>query len=268
MLINKIYLLFLFSYFFLKFFLKKYIKILLFFIFFSSCGLLKSSGKKSNLNKDIVNKKTPTSVKVNDYLNKYSALAILEMKRYRIPASITLAQGLLESSYGNGRLAVEANNHFGIKCHKSWRGKKIYHDDDEKNECFRKYRDVADSYRDHSLFLKNRSRYSSLFDLDIKNYRAWAKGLKKAGYATDPKYANKLISLIDRYQLYRFDKIKRRDLLNQKVDESKKIIHNVKTGDTLFSISKKYNVPINQIIKNNNLQNNLIKVGQILIITL
>ena len=190
------------------------------------------------------------------------------MKRYRIPASITLAQGLLESSYGNGRLAVEANNHFGIKCHKSWRGKKIYHDDDEKNECFRKYHDVADSYRDHSLFLKNRSRYSSLFDLDIKNYRAWAKGLKKAGYATDPKYANKLISLIDRYQLYRFDKIKRRDLLNQKVDESKKIIHNVKTGDTLFSISKKYNVPINQIIKNNNLQNNLIKVGQILIITL
>ena len=128
--------------------------------------------------------------------------------------------------------------------------------------------DVADSYRDHSLFLKNRSRYSSLFDLDIKNYRAWAKGLKKAGYATDPKYANKLISLIDRYELYRFDKIKRRDLLNQKVDESKKIIHNVKTGDTLFSISKKYNVPINQIIKNNNLQNNLIKVGQILIITL
>ena len=108
----------------------------------------------------------------------------------------------------------------------------------------------------------------SLFDLDIKNYRAWAKGLKKAGYATDPKYANKLISLIDRYELYRFDKIKRRDLLNQKVDESKKIIHNVKTGDTLFSISKKYNVPINQIIKNNNLQNNLIKVGQILIITL
>ena len=259
---------YLFLYFFLKNFLKKYLKLLLFFIFFSSCGLLKSSSKQGDLNKEIVNNKKSTFLKVNDYLNKYSALAILEMKRYRIPASITLAQGLLESSYGKGRLAVEGNNHFGIKCHKSWRGKKIYHDDDEKNECFRKYRDVADSYRDHSLFLKNRSRYSPLFDLDIKNYRAWAKGLKKAGYATDPKYANKLISLIDRYQLYKFDKIKRRDLLNQKVDKSKKIIHNVKTGDTLFSISKKYNVPINQIIENNNLQNNLIKVGQILIITL
>ena len=266
--INKINLFLLFSYFFLKFFLKKYIKLLIFFIFFSSCGLLKSSSKQSSLSKDLENKKTSTYVKVNDYLNKYSAFAISEMKRYKIPASITLAQGLLESSYGKGRLAVEANNHFGIKCHKSWRGKKIYHDDDEKNECFRKYSDVSDSYRDHSLFLKNRSRYASLFDLDIKNYRAWAKGLKKAGYATDPKYADKLISLIDRYELYRFDKIKRRDLLNQKVDESKKIIHNVKTGDTLFSISKKYNVPINQIIKNNNLQNNLIKVGQILIITL
>tara|TARA_B100000941_G_scaffold274251_1_gene235248 strand:+ start:615 stop:1361 length:747 start_codon:yes stop_codon:yes gene_type:complete len=248
--------------------LKNYIKILLFFIFFSSCGLLKSSSKQSKLNKDLKNNKTSTSFKVNDYLSKYSEFAILEMKRYKIPASITLAQGLLESSYGRARLAVEANNHFGIKCHKSWRGKKIYHDDDEKNECFRKYRNVSDSYRDHSLFLKNRSRYSSLFNLDIKNYRAWAKGLKKAGYATDPNYADKLISLIDRYELYRFDKIKRRDLITQQSDKSKKIIHNVKTGDTLFSISKKYNVPINQIIINNNLQNNLIKVGQILIITL
>ena len=126
----------------------------------------------------------------------YSEIAMDEMIQFGIPASITLSQGILESGIGKGRLAVEANNHFGIKCH-DWNGKKIYHDDDEEQECFRKYDNPEYSYRDHSLFLSNRGRYSFLFDLKRDDYKQWAKGLKKAGYATDPKYPQKLIDLSD-----------------------------------------------------------------------
>jgi len=122
------------------------------------------------------------------YIATYKDIAIEKMKEYKIPASITLAQGILESGSGNSKLATEGNNHFGIKCHKDWTGKKIYVDDDELHECFRKYKKAEDSYRDHSLFLTQRGRYSFLFDLDITDYKAWAKGLKQAGYATNPKY--------------------------------------------------------------------------------
>ena len=139
------------------------------------------------------------------YIDKYSDLAISEMKIYNIPASITLAQGILESGNGTSRLAVDANNHFGIKCH-GWEGKEIYADDDEENECFRKYNDVKESYRDHSSFLIKNKRYSFLFDLDITDYKSWSKGLQKAGYATSKTYSDKLISIIDRYSLYKFDK--------------------------------------------------------------
>lgn len=142
--------------------------------------------------------------KTDTYIEKYSYLAIKEMKEFQIPASITLAQGILESGNGESRLATEGNNHFGIKCH-GWEGQEIYADDDEENECFRKYKKVEDSYRDHSLFLSKRGRYSFLFELDITDYKAWAKGLKKAGYATSPTYAEKLISLIERYNLQKFD---------------------------------------------------------------
>ena len=142
--------------------------------------------------------------KTDIYIEKYSYLAIKEMKEFRIPASITLAQGILESGNGESRLATEGNNHFGIKCH-NWEGEEIYADDDEENECFRKYKKVEDSYRDHSLFLSKRGRYSFLFELNITDYKAWAKGLKKAGYATSPTYAEKLISLIERYNLQKFD---------------------------------------------------------------
>lgn len=141
-----------------------------------------------------------------EYIKKYSALAISEMERTGVPASITLAQGLLESGAGRSTLATKANNHFGIKCHKSWRGEKVYHDDDAPQECFRAYSKAEDSFRDHSDFLRYYDRYKFLFDLEITDYQGWCYGLKKAGYATDPAYATKLISLIDTYDLTRFDK--------------------------------------------------------------
>lgn len=126
------------------------------------------------------------------------------MNKYKIPASITLAQGILESSDGNSELASKSKNHFGIKCHSDWQGEKVYHDDDKANECFRKYDNVRDSYDDHSKFLQKK-RYADLFSLSIKDYKGWAKGLKKAGYATNPKYAKLLIEIIEENNLYRFD---------------------------------------------------------------
>ncbi|MAW30630.1 MAG: N-acetylmuramoyl-L-alanine amidase [Flavobacteriales bacterium] len=143
--------------------------------------------------------------KTDEYIDNYSDLAIKEMNLYNIPASITLAQAILESGNGESRLAVEGKNHFGIKCH-NWKGNKIYADDDEKNECFRSYASVSQSYNDHSLFLIENKRYASLFLLNISDYKAWAKGLKKAGYATNPKYDKLLIDLIEKYNLSKFDK--------------------------------------------------------------
>lgn len=140
-----------------------------------------------------------------EYIEKYKYIAIKEMIDYQIPASITLAQGILESGSGNSRLAVEANNHFGIKCHSDWQGPKIFEDDDKKNECFRVYPSAEQSFRDHSLFLKNKKRYADLFTYEIEDYRSWAKGLKKAGYATNSKYPKLLIDLIERYSLYQYD---------------------------------------------------------------
>ncbi len=139
------------------------------------------------------------------YIEQWHETAVAEMKEFGIPASITLAQGILESGNGESFLAKEARNHFGIKCHQDWEGDKVYHDDDEDDECFRKYDDAEDSFRDHSLFLKDRRRYAFLFEEDPTDYEAWAKGLKKAGYATNPKYAKLLIELIERYELHRYD---------------------------------------------------------------
>ena len=142
-----------------------------------------------------------------EYIQTYKDIAIQEMKTHKIPASITLAQGLLESGAGNSALAREAKNHFGIKCHKGWEGDTYYMDDDEKNECFRSYDDVEQSFRDHSEFLCGRTRYAALFDLDITDYEGWAKGLKAAGYATNPKYAQLLIDRINLYDLAQYDQI-------------------------------------------------------------
>ncbi len=138
------------------------------------------------------------------YIKTYSSLAVEQQRKYRIPASITLAQGLLESGAGQSNLARRSNNHFGIKCHSDWTGGRVYHDDDLKGECFRKYTRVEESYEDHSKFLK-RSRYESLFRLKITDYKGWARGLQKCGYATDRAYANKLIKIIEDYELYRYD---------------------------------------------------------------
>ncbi len=141
-----------------------------------------------------------------DYIDKYSDLAIKEMKRTGVPASITLAQGILESNSGQSVLASKGNNHFGIKCHNDWSGKSMKMDDNAPNECFRVYPSAEASFRDHSDFLRSRDRYKSLFELKQTDYKGWARGLKKAGYATDPGYADKLITLIEDYELYRFDK--------------------------------------------------------------
>lgn len=139
------------------------------------------------------------------YIKEYADLAVEQMKKHKIPASITLAQGLLESGAGRSSLARKSNNHFGIKCHSDWRGKKTYHDDDAPKECFRVYSSVKDSYDDHSQFLKLGARYAFLFELKITDYKGWARGLKKAGYATDRSYANRLITIIEDYELYKYD---------------------------------------------------------------
>ena len=143
---------------------------------------------------------------IRDYIEQYAEVAVQKMHEYKIPASITVAQGIFESACGKSRLAVEGNNHFGIKCHE-WTGDTILVDDDELQECFRKYPSVAESYTDHSLFLTNRKRYSNLFQLDIMDYKAWAKTLKQDGYATNPQYADRLISLIERFNIARLDTI-------------------------------------------------------------
>ncbi len=145
------------------------------------------------------------------YIEKYKFIAMQERFDYGVPAAITLAQGILESGVGNGRLAKEANNHFGIKCHSDWTGKRIYKDDDAKDECFRVYDRAEDSYRDHSLFLAKKSRYEFLFKYKVTDYKAWAKGLKKAGYATNPKYPKLLIDLVERYNLGQYDKYSESD---------------------------------------------------------
>jgi flagellum-specific peptidoglycan hydrolase FlgJ len=203
-----------------------------------------------------------------EYLALFSVVAQEEMRLYSIPASITLAQGILESNSGRGRLSVEANNHFGIKCH-DWTGARIYHDDDASQECFRKYNDAKYSYRDHSLFLTTRSRYSKLFDLDKDDYKAWAKGLKAAGYATDSKYPHKLISLIERYELYKLDQevlgVKTPVLSVNNADSS--LTHVVTKGDTLYSISKKYNVTVYELQTLNGLNGTNLKIGQELFVS-
>ncbi|MBE14879.1 MAG: glucosaminidase domain-containing protein [Dokdonia sp.] len=201
---------------------------------------------------------------VSAYVETYAEIAKEEMLQYGIPASITLAQGILESGAGKGELVQKANNHFGIKCH-DWKGARVYHDDDEKGECFRKYSLAKFSYRDHSLFLTNRKRYLDLFKLPKDDYKAWAKGLRAAGYATDKKYPSKLISLIERYQLYKYDG----EVLGKSEDQYTKVTdqldqYTVQKGDTLYSIAKKYNLTVANLKQYNGLEDNAIFEGQVL----
>lgn len=216
-----------------------------------------------------------TTAMVLEYIQMYKDIAKKDMVDYGIPASITLGQGILESGAGTGPLSAQANNHFGIKCHKEWTGPSVKYDDDEAQECFRKYDNPNESYRDHSLFLTSRDRYSSLFKLDKNDYKGWAKGLKNAGYATDIAYPTKLIGLIERYQLQQYDaEVLGIDYVPTKtigVDSTKAIAntdysHQVIKGDTLYSISKRYNISIDDLKKKNNISDSGISIGQKLIV--
>ncbi|MGN1210481.1 MAG: glucosaminidase domain-containing protein [Candidatus Cryptobacteroides sp.] len=180
------------------------------------------------------------------YIRKWAPMAVNEMRRSGVPASITLAQGLVESNAGRSALAVKGNNHFGIKCHNTWKGAKIHFDDDAKGECFRKYPRAEDSFRDHSDFLRYRDRYKFLFDLKPTDYRGWAYGLKKAGYATDPTYPAKLISVIERYGLSKYDTRKGRKDKAEDVPQSPTVLEQpVLVEDSMgypefsFSLSRK-----------------------------
>ena len=232
---------------------------------------------------------------VNDftiaYIGMYKNIAIDKMEKYNIPASITLAQGILESGNGLSTLAKKSNNHFGIKCHSGWKGKRVYHDDDKKGECFRKYPTPEGSFNDHSIFLTGRGRYEFLFDLKPDDYKAWAKGLKKAGYATDRKYPKKLISFIETFELYKYDdlvldaKAYKRAL---KIDDSKfqdkessiaentiadnsiddsDIFVTVAKGDTLYSIAKGNDLSVDDLKRINGLDSNEISIGMKLLVT-
>src|SRR5690606_9116495 len=215
--------------------------------------------------------KTPTSTIPNSteaYILQYADIAMEEMRKYKIPASITLAQGILESGSGKGRLAVEANNHFGIKCH-GWTGEVIHHDDDASQECFRKYTHANQSFEDHSTFLTTRGRYADLFKLDLDDYEGWAKGLRAAGYATDRKYPEKLISLIERFQLHKYDEAVLGTSSKPKssgttVVSNDATTHEVVKGDTLYSLSKKYDTTVEALQKLNNLKGVDISLGQVL----
>lgn len=187
------------------------------------------------------------------YIEQFNEVAMAHQRHYKIPSSITLAQGLLESGAGNSQLTRESNNHFGIKCHNGWSGPRVFHDDDKKDDCFRKYDKAQDSYDDHSAFLSDNPRYAFLFDLDIRDYRGWATGLQRAGYATDKSYANKLIKVIEDYELYEYDlkAMSRKDKIQvEKAREKEAALPEVfisqgllyvvaKRGDTYESLAKR-----------------------------
>lgn len=210
------------------------------------------------------------------YIKKYKHLAIKEMQRTGIPASITLAQGILESGNGRSRLARKAKNHFGIKCH-DWKGPFIRVDDDRKNEKFRKYKSVEHSYRDHSNFLTTKGRYSFLFRLNPKDYKGWAKGLKKAGYATARNYAHMLIRIIEEEKLYKYDNLSKKEMkllanaknlnsLTERVQINNKVnFIKIKKGDTFYAISDNFDISINRIKRYNELsKHHTLKVGEII----
>lgn len=264
----------------------------------SSCSSKKKvvSGSTYHQNnkkiEDEVNKSSKgnfPSYTVQTYIDRFKEISVSEMKKYGIPASITLAQGILESGSGNSDLAKYANNHFGIKCTSDWKGKGYYKDDDAKDDCFRVYSNPNESYRDHSEFLK-RKRYAFLFELDQDDYKGWARGLKQAGYATNPKYPDLLISLIERYQLYQYDKkegkvekIKREDRVLADINKNipKEEIKDrevaapiaiegdyyiVVKGDTPYALSKRFGISVDELLELNNVTDGNIKIGQRLLI--
>jgi LysM repeat protein/uncharacterized FlgJ-related protein len=301
--------------------MKHRIFLLVALISFSACKSRQYSRNNRQIEKNATRQNPAvTSYSALSYIDKFKDVAIEEMNSNGIPASITLAQGLLESGNGNSSLAKYANNHFGVKVTSDWKGKGYYKDDDKRNDCFRVYTDARESYRDHSEFLK-RKRYSALFELDKNDYKNWALGLKQAGYATNPRYPDMLVNIIDRYKLYQYDqpeseaqKLRREDKIfseinanipqekkkftpvevppSNKVITSEQVIaavqtatntiqpgttdsnatapgtistgrfHTVAKGDTLFNISKRYNLTIEELQGINNLTDAGIKIGQ------
>ena len=242
----------------------------------------------TSTNNPTANKKA-TSITGLNYIERYKDIAISEMNKYGIPASIKLAQALLESGNGNSSLAKDANNHFGIKCGGTWTGKSVLKSDDNPNDCFRVYDNPEQSFKDHSQFLL-RKRYEKLFSLNKNDYKGWAKGLKEAGYATNPRYPELLIDLIERYELYKFDaaentaekivrEVKVETTIEKKSESGdipraeqiksplKMVIHEVKAGNTLYSISKEYNVSVEQIKQFNNLSSDNLSIGQLLVVS-
>ncbi|WP_036603370.1 glucosaminidase domain-containing protein [Olivibacter sitiensis] len=228
------------------------------------------------------------STSAQQYIERYKSIAVREMNLYGIPASITLAQGLLESGNGNSSLAIQANNHFGIKCTSDWQGPSVLKDDDAVDDCFRSYTTAEESYRDHSQFLL-RKRYEPLFELEKNDYMGWAHGLKKAGYATNPKYADLLIGLIERYELNQYDqaessleKNRREERVLQDIAEvppQKEAeeaaakppvamkIHEVRRGDTLYSIGKLYGLTVDDIKTLNDISDEKLSIGQLLLVS-
>lgn len=292
--------------------------LILVLLFLASCGSKRSATVESkkkeidtrevylNAESDLIfdSYKKNNKGKVNDftiaYIGTYKNIAIDKMEKYKIPASITLAQGILESGNGLSTLAKKSNNHFGIKCHSGWKGKKVYHDDDRKGECFRKYPSPEGSFNDHSKFLTGRGRYEFLFDLKPDDYKAWAKGLKKAGYATDRKYPKKLISFIETFELYKYDDLvldekgyKRflkdedyedyeeynndRSIAKNEMVEDRSVTQNditdddvfitVVKGDTLYSIARNNNLSVDDLKRINGLDSNELSIGMKLLVT-
>jgi len=260
--------------------MNKIVRIVSLALLVASCGSSKKTTSKRTpkpvlkivetdnkyVNKEIAKlkrRKASLDTRTIAYISQYATVSMQEMKKYKIPASITLSQGILESGNGVSNLALKSNNHFGVKCHKGWKGQSVRHDDDKAQECFRKYKHVESSYRDHSEFLTTRSRYDFLFDLKKDDYKGWAKGLKKAGYATDKRYPDKLIHLIETYDLDHYDKI----VLHKKIKDDKKSrgkVYRVRKGDTLYSISKRYKMSVEDLKLLNDLTSNDISIDQIL----
>ncbi len=201
-----------------------------------------------------------------DYIETFAEIAQYEMRAFGIPASITLAQGILESGSGRGELTLKTNNHFGIKCHTGWQGEFDFHDDDAKGECFRKYNHPMYSFRDHSIFLSTRSRYAFLFNYKRDDYKKWAHGLRQAGYATDRRYPQKLISIIENYNLYEYDEavVENGLPIVREPRQYEVFTHTVKRGDTLYAISKRYDISVDELRRLNNLNDNIISIGQVL----
>lgn len=210
----------------------------------------------------------------SDYFNQWGEVAMQQMIQYRIPASITLAQGVLESGAGRSELAIRANNHFGIKCN-GWTGRRSYHDDDERGECFRAYDNAYQSYVDHSVFLSTSQRYRRLFDLKRTDYKGWAKGLKACGYATSPTYATKLIEIIETYKLYQYDEgkefNKKENVLLQQGDQrniytfNKNYYIRARRGDTFRRIAEDVDISYRKLAKyNERNKNDVLEEGEII----